>query len=82
MKHIFLCIGIFGAAMLAASHPGNSQSDQPPLVQGWISLPNGLCIASISCASTGSVFCTAPTGGHRLYGKDQAGTCTIPLYRP
>ncbi len=79
---MILPIAVFALAVTAAfaSH-GENAAKKAALApqQGWLN-QEGVCNQSIQCDTEGEVLCRT-TSNQQLFGKDEAGDCTVELYR-
>lgn len=79
---MILPIAVFVLAITAAfaSHGDNAvQKAALAPEQGWLNV-DGVCNESIQCSDTGTQLCTTITN-QQVFGKDEAGDCTVELYR-
>jgi len=76
-------MAVFALAITGAfaSHAENvAKKAAPASIQGWLQV-EGACNQSIQCNETGTVLCKT-TANQQVFGKDEAGDCSVELYRP
>lgn len=79
---MILPIAVFALAVTAAfaSHRENAVNKAALTPQqGWLN-QEGVCNQSIMCDTEGEVLCRNITN-QQLFGKNEAGDCTVELYR-